>query len=186
MNLNPRVGLWVTLQSASHLVLSTSHVVTHLSAVRSCQNNNVTSHQKACHCRAPYICLVGVRICCRCVPGRSPFTSCAHIKATVIQEQHRCFNYYNCIQYCGRHSLPFFFPWLLVVTRMKVLTSLAFCLKRRISMFKKLQRLSRGRVALSKGDIPKVREGRDGVRDPLIIRGEGQLTFCLRSMYTNT
>jgi hypothetical protein len=29
-------------------------------------------------------------------------------------------------------------------------------------MFRKLQRLSRGRVALSKGDIPKVREG-DGV-----------------------
>lgn len=36
-----------------------------------------------------------------------------------------------------------------------VLTSLAFCLKRRISIFRKLQRLSRGRVALSKGDIPK-------------------------------
>ena len=35
--------------------------------------------------------------------------------------------------------------------------SLAFCLKRRISMFRKLQRLSRGRVALRKGDIPKVR-----------------------------
>jgi hypothetical protein len=26
-------------------------------------------------------------------------------------------------------------------------------------MFRKLQRLSRGRVALGKGDIPKVREG---------------------------
>ncbi|KAF8481226.1 hypothetical protein DFH94DRAFT_738861 [Russula ochroleuca] len=36
-----------------------------------------------------------------------------------------------------------------------VLMSLAFCLKRRISMFRKLQRLSRGRVALRKGDIPK-------------------------------
>ena len=35
--------------------------------------------------------------------------------------------------------------------------SLAFCLKRRISMFRKLHRLSRGRVALRKGDIPKVR-----------------------------
>jgi len=33
--------------------------------------------------------------------------------------------------------------------------SLAFCLKRRISMFRKLHRLSRGRVALRKGDIPK-------------------------------
>jgi len=35
------------------------------------------------------------------------------------------------------------------------LMSLAFCLKRRISMFRKLQRLSRGRVALRRGDIPK-------------------------------
>jgi hypothetical protein len=35
---------------------------------------------------------------------------------------------------------------------------LAFCLKRRISMFRMLQRLSRGRVALHKGDIPKVLE----------------------------
>jgi len=33
--------------------------------------------------------------------------------------------------------------------------SLAFCLKRRISMFRKLHRLSRGRVALRKGDIPR-------------------------------
>ncbi|KAI9455845.1 hypothetical protein F5148DRAFT_1277188 [Russula earlei] len=35
------------------------------------------------------------------------------------------------------------------------LTSHTFCLKRRISMRLKLQRLSRGRVALRKGDIPK-------------------------------
>ncbi|KAI0307850.1 hypothetical protein B0F90DRAFT_1677822 [Multifurca ochricompacta] len=35
------------------------------------------------------------------------------------------------------------------------LMSLAFCLKRRISMFRKLQRLSRGRSALWRGDIPK-------------------------------
>ncbi|KAH9982516.1 hypothetical protein BGW80DRAFT_1263695, partial [Lactifluus volemus] len=33
--------------------------------------------------------------------------------------------------------------------------SLVFCLKRRMSMFRKLQRLSRGRVALRRGDIPK-------------------------------
>jgi len=33
--------------------------------------------------------------------------------------------------------------------------SLAFCLKRRISVVRKLQRLSRGRVALHKGDVPK-------------------------------
>jgi len=35
------------------------------------------------------------------------------------------------------------------------LMSLGFCLKRRISMLIKLQRLSRGRVALRKGDIPR-------------------------------
>jgi len=36
-----------------------------------------------------------------------------------------------------------------------ILTSLAFCLKRRISVLRKLQRLSRGRVALRKGGVPK-------------------------------
>lgn len=38
----------------------------------------------------------------------------------------------------------------------KFVMSLAFCLKRRISVVRKLQRLSRGRVALHKGDVPKV------------------------------
>jgi hypothetical protein len=41
-------------------------------------------------------------------------------------------------------------------------------------MFRKLQRLSRGRVAISKGDIPKVREG--GMRCYLLIFWSG-LTF---------
>jgi len=36
-----------------------------------------------------------------------------------------------------------------------VLTTLAFCVKRRISVVRKLHRLSRGRVALRKGDVPK-------------------------------
>jgi|SRR6266566_6051925 len=68
---------------------------------------------------------------------------------------------------------PLFFRWLHVVTRRKkVLTSLAFCLKRRISMFRKLQRLSRGRVALSKGDIPKVREGGMALRPYFIVQGK--------------
>jgi hypothetical protein len=67
-------------------------------------------------------------------------------------------------------------PFLSVVTcsnEEKILTSLAFCLKRRISMFRKLQRLSRGRVALSKGDIPKVREGGMALRPYFIVGGEG-------------
>jgi hypothetical protein len=50
--------------------------------------------------------------------------------------------------------------------------SLAFCLKRRISMFRKLQRLSRGRVALRKGDSPRVREE----YGPTYYSGEGWLT----------
>jgi len=179
VNLNPRVGLWVTLLSTLHFVLSAAHVITLLSAVRSYpNNNNVASHQKVCHWCAQYICLVGIRICCRCVTGRSPFPSCAHLEATVVQEQHRCFNYYNCIRHCGRHP-----SFLSVVTRSnekrKVLTSLAFCLKRRISMFRKLQRLSRGRVALSKGDIPKVRERGLALRPYFIVRGEGWLINLL-------
>lgn len=44
------------------------------------------------------------------------------------------------------------------------LMALALCLKRRISVVRKLQRLSRGRVALRKGDVPKVR---GGMRGPL-------------------
>ena len=54
VNLNPRVGLWVTLMSAPHL-LPTAHVITLLSAVRPYPDNNVASHQKACHWRALYI-----------------------------------------------------------------------------------------------------------------------------------
>ena len=39
-------------------------------------------------------------------------------------------------------------------------------------MFRKLQKLSRRRVALCRGDIPKVREGRrDGVAGLLIVGG---------------
>jgi hypothetical protein len=108
VNLNPRVGLWVKPLSTPHFVLASAHVITLLSAVRSYPNNYVSSHEKACHCRAPYICLVRIRICCRRVTGRSPFASCAHLEATVVQEKHRCCNYYNCIQHCGRHpsSLP--------------------------------------------------------------------------------
>jgi hypothetical protein len=56
-------------------------------------------------------------------------------------------------------------------------------------MFRKLQRLSRGRVALSKGDIPKVREGgRDGVAAwPTLSFGKGYVHLtCLRSVYTDT
>jgi len=53
---------------------------------------------------------------------------------------------------------------------------LAFCLKRRISMFRKLQRLSRGRVALSKGDIPKVREASRALRSYSSFGGG--LTCC--------
>lgn len=57
-------------------------------------------------------------------------------------------------------------------------------------MFRKLQRLSRGRVALSKGDIPKVREGGwDGVAawPTLSFGGRAKLTFtCLRRIYTDT
>jgi hypothetical protein len=181
VNLNPRVGLWVTLLStvdSSLCTLSTAHVITLLSAVRSYPNNNVASRQKACHWCAQYICLVGIRIWCRCVTGRSPFTSCAHLEATVVQEQHRCFNYYNCVRHCGRQ--PSFFS---VVTRSnekkKVLTSLAFCLKRRISIFRKLQRLSRGRVALSKGDIPKVREGGPGVAAYFIVRGRLAISLAV-------
>ena len=157
VNLNPLVGLGVTYMTSPRFALSTAHVIIHLSAVRSCLNiHDVAPHQEAFHWRAPYIRLVGVRICCRCVPGRLPFTSCTHLEAKVIQKQHRCFNYYSCIQRCGR-LLPSI-RWSHSVTIGKVLLSLAFSLKRRISMFRKLQRLSRGRVALRKGDIPKVRE----------------------------
>jgi len=56
---------------------------------------------------------------------------------------------------------------LMVVTKKEkkktqFMMTLAFCLKRRISMLIKLQRLSRGRIALRKGDIPKVRGGERG------------------------
>ena len=53
------------------------------------------------------------------------------------------------------------------------LTTLAFCVKRRISVVRKLHRLSRGRVALRKGDAPKVR----GVYLISHHRREGQLTI---------
>ena len=49
-------------------------------------------------------------------------------------------------------------------------------------MFRKLQRLSKGRVALRKGDIPKVREG----CGPTHYSEEGQLVHLLRSMCTDT
>jgi hypothetical protein len=78
MNLNPSVGLLVTLMSSPP---STAHVIIRPSAVRSCLSIHVASHRKAFH-----ICLVGVRICCRCVPGRFPSTSCTHLEATVIQD----------------------------------------------------------------------------------------------------
>lgn len=42
-------------------------------------------------------------------------------------------------------------------TNKQFLTTLAFCVKRRMSVVRKLHRLSRGRVALRKGDVPKVR-----------------------------
>jgi len=44
---------------------------------------------------------------------------------------------------------------IIIAYSIVLFVSLAFCLKRRISMFRKLHRLSRGRVALRKGDIPK-------------------------------
>jgi len=108
VNLNPQVGLWLHFCPVLFtLSTSTVHVITPLSAVRSYLNNHVASHQKACHWRALCICLVCIRICCRGVPRRLPITSCTHLEATFIQEQHRCFDYYYCIQHCGRHSSPF-------------------------------------------------------------------------------
>lgn len=114
VNLNPWVGLWVRPLFTSRFVLASAHVIALLSAVRSYPNNYVSSHEKTCHCRAPYIYLVRIRICCGRVTGRSPFASRAHLEATVVQEKHRCFNYYNCIQHCGRH--PSLAPILSVVT----------------------------------------------------------------------
>jgi hypothetical protein len=51
-------------------------------------------------------------------------------------------------------------------------------------MFRKLQRLSRGRVALSKGDIPKVRKGgRDGVGSLPYRSGGKGLTLLFTCLF---
>ena len=105
-----------------------------------------------------------VRVRRRCVPSRFPFASSTHLETKVIQEEYRCFNYRRSIQRRGRNSV------FLSSNRhhsvndgnkqtIQILTTLAFCVKRRISVVRKLHRLSRERGALRKANVPKVRVG---------------------------
>lgn len=76
------------------------------------------------------------------------------LSETVMEGQYQCLDHRRCLCHCGQFTSNR--TWMLGSELwIKVLVSIAVCLKRRIAVFRRLQRISRGHMAIGKGEVPK-------------------------------